>query len=144
MYYIQRLHWFFSFFSYEYTIIVHQFLIWISLCVSIFFKLLMQRKPSCPTMREQYYTQQNIWSHAIVLKSVSKPNGWEHIMIDVTRVSTVSIHRDRECKTFKACIIANMTQKYSTYLFMYSCIINKGVSHRGTDVSLTCMLSILC
>ena len=65
-------------------------------------------------------------------------------MIDVTRVSTVSIHHDRKYKTFKACIIANMTQKYSTYLFMYSCSIIKGVSHRGTDVSLLCVLSSLC
>ena len=37
-----------------------------------------------------------------------------------------------------------MTQKYSTYLFMYSCSIIKGVSHRGTDVSLLCVLSSLC
>jgi hypothetical protein len=65
-------------------------------------------------------------------------------MIDVTRVSTVSIHHDRKYKTFKACIIANMTQKYSTYLFTYSFSINKGVSHRDMDVSLMCMLSLLC
>ena len=51
-------------------------------------------------------------------------------------------YHDRKCKTFKACIIANMTQKYSTYLFMYSCSINKGVGHQGPDVSVLCVLSL--
>ena len=36
-----------------------------------------------------------------LLKSVSKPNEWEHIMIDVTRGSTVSIHHDCKCKNLK-------------------------------------------
>ena len=46
------------------------------------------------------YTTQYM-SPCYSLKSVSKPNEWEHIMINVTRVSTVSIHHDHKYKTLK-------------------------------------------
>ena len=81
MYYIQRLYWFFSFFFwwiYHHSSSILD--LTFPLCVSIFFKLLTQWKPSSPAMREQYYTQHNIYtSPCYSLKSVSKPNEWEHL-----------------------------------------------------------------
>lgn len=50
--------------------------------------------------REILYTTQYMIP-CYSLKSISKPNEWEHITIDVTRGSIVSMHHDFKCKTLK-------------------------------------------